>query len=150
MNLIQVPDKRLLFKATVSLIFRCVRAGSVVGAEGSKSPLELRNNCGKFSLFFCQLPPAVRWSAALIYVTCYWDVFKSNLDGNHRILFHLLHFQKNSLFSPTPTSFEVVLHFCFMSGFYWSVRVVLFAEIYMEMIRFLYTCCTSKQGSAFA
>lgn len=31
MNLTQVPDKRLLFKATVPLIFRCAYAGSVVG-----------------------------------------------------------------------------------------------------------------------
>lgn len=34
MNLIQVPDKRLLFKATVPLIFRCAYAGSVVGSGG--------------------------------------------------------------------------------------------------------------------
>lgn len=53
MKLIQVLDKRLLFTATVPLIFRCasVIRHSVEGREGTP---KLENNYTKFSL----LPPA--------------------------------------------------------------------------------------------
>lgn len=49
MKLVQVPDKRLLFTATVPLIFRCA---SVIrhGAEGRESTPKLENNYTKFSL----------------------------------------------------------------------------------------------------
>lgn len=55
MNLIQVPDKRLLFKATVPLIFRCAYWLRHV-VEGSKSPLKLESNCCNF--FHFVLPTA--------------------------------------------------------------------------------------------
>lgn len=49
MKLIQVPDKRLLFKATVPLIFR--RAYAIRhGVEGSKSTPKLENNYSNFSV----------------------------------------------------------------------------------------------------
>lgn len=54
MNLIQVPDKRLLFKATVPLIFRCAY-WLRHGVEGSKSPFKLENNYSNFSVLYCQL-----------------------------------------------------------------------------------------------
>lgn len=54
MNLIQVPDKRLLFKATVPLIFRCAYWLRHRG-EGSKSLLKLENNYSNFSDSCCQL-----------------------------------------------------------------------------------------------
>lgn len=49
MKLIQVLDKRLLFTATVPLIFRC--AGVIRhGVEGRESTPKLENNYTKFSV----------------------------------------------------------------------------------------------------
>lgn len=52
MNLIQVPDKRLLFKATVSLIFRCAYWLHHV-VEGGTSLLKLEDNHQNFYIFCC-------------------------------------------------------------------------------------------------
>lgn len=65
MNLIQVPDKRLLFKATVPLIFRCAY-WLCHGVEGSKSPLKLENNYSNF--FHLVLPTSTEREFCLQFI----------------------------------------------------------------------------------
>lgn len=62
---IQVPDKRLLFTATVPLIFR--RAGVIRhGAEGRQSTPKLEDDYTKFSV----LPSASEKELSLLRVCC--------------------------------------------------------------------------------
>lgn len=66
MNLIQVPDKRLLFKATVPLIFRCAY-WLHHGVEGSKSLLKFENNYSNFCLILPTTTGKGHRGSAMLY-----------------------------------------------------------------------------------
>lgn len=93
MNLIQVPDKRLLFKATVPLIFRCAYRLRVEGWREAKSPLKLENNYSNFfsvsSFWLFPRRNQLRSGAAvyiLLYVRFYVCVLKSVHSQSCRII----------------------------------------------------------------